>query len=97
MRRTRAERRHNDWTKIRKKANIIKHVLWDGEEWYNNYWESQEHRLSKGKVHCSCPLCRAKTRIEGYKISDLKKLEKLQSSVDESEMNLKILPRHIEW
>lgn len=96
MRRTKAERRHNDWMKIRKKANIIKNV-WNDEEWFEGFWRHQEHRLSKEKVHCSCPMCSAKTRKNGYKISDLKKLEALQSSLDESEMNLKILPRHIEW
>ena len=31
MRRTKAERRHNDWTKIHHKAAIIKHV-WQDEE-----------------------------------------------------------------
>jgi len=32
----------------------------------------------KGKIHCSCPLCRAKVKYNGYKISDIKKLEKLK-------------------
>ena len=97
MRRTKAERRHNDWKKIHKKANIIKHVFADGEEWFEGFWEHQQHRLSKEKVHCSCPICSAKTKDRGYKASDLRKLEALQSSVNESEMNLKILPRHKEW
>lgn len=97
MRRTKAERRHNDWKKIHKKANIIKHVFVDGEEWFEGFWEHQQHRLSKEKVHCSCPICSAKTKDRGYKASDLRKLEALQSSVNESEMNLKILPRRKEW
>ena len=96
MRRTRAERRHNDWMKIRKKTSIIKNV-WNEEDWFEGFWEHQKHRLSKDKVHCSCPICSAKTRTHGYKASDLRKLEALQSSLDESEMNLKILPRHKEW
>lgn len=96
MRRTKAERRHNDWKKIHKKANIIKNI-WRESSWFENSFENQEHRLSKDKVHCSCPICSAKTRKNGYKISDLKKLEALQYSLNESEMNLKILPRHREW
>lgn len=97
MRRTKAERRHNDWKKIHKKANIIKHVFVDGEEWFEGFWEHQQHRLSKEKIHCSCPICSEKTKDRGYKASDFRKLEALQSSVDESEMNLKILPRRKEW
>jgi len=96
MRRTKAERRHNDWRKIHKKANIIRHV-WEDEGWYKDFWGKQMHRLSKNKIHCSCPMCSAKTNRNGYKISDLKKLESLQYSLDENEMNMKVLPRHIEW
>ena len=96
MRRTKAERRHNDWKKIHKKSKITRHV-WEDEGWYKDFWEKQKHRLSKNKVHCSCPMCSAKTNRNGYKISDLKKLESLQYSLDENEMNMKVLPRHIEW
>ena len=54
---------------------------------------SQEHRLSKNKVHCSCPLCSAKSKRNGYKISDLKKFEALQYSVEEADVNLNMTPR----
>lgn len=30
--------------------------------------------LSKGKVHCSCPLCQSKTKIHGFKHSDRKRM-----------------------
>ena len=33
--------------------------------------------LRKGKIHCSCNMCKAKTKNAGYKISDQKKLDKL--------------------
>lgn len=48
------------------------------------------HQYSKNKIHCSCPRCSAKTRNKGtkvhkgmnpginYKISDLKKIQKLE-------------------
>lgn len=52
--------------------------------WYDNL-----HQYSKNKIHCSCPLCSAKTRNKGkrrhggggfapsinYKISDLRKVQ----------------------
>ena len=90
MRRTKAERRHNDWTKIHHKAAIIKYV-WQDEEWFESTFEGKEHRLNKSKVHCSCPMCSAKTRRNGYKISDLRKLDSLKSSLEEEE-ELEILP-----
>ena len=94
MRRTRAERRHNDWTKIHHKAAIIKYV-WRDEKWFDSAFKGKEHRLSKSKVHCSCPLCSAKTRKNGYKISDLRKLDSLRSSLDEEE-RLGMLPNYKE-
>ncbi len=97
MSRNRAERRHNDWVKIQHKAKIIKNVYYDGEQWFDDVYKGKEHILSKDKIHCSCPMCSAKTNRNGYKISDLKKLEALQSSLDEEDYDLKILPKHKEW
>lgn len=97
MRRTKAERRHNDWVKINRKAKIIKNAFYEGEQWFNDVYAGKEHILSKDKIHCSCPMCSAKTNRNGYKFSDLKKLEALQSSLDEEEVRLQILPKHKEW
>ena len=48
------------------------------------------HQYSKNKIHCSCPMCSAKTRNKGcskhkgmspsvnYKISDVRKIQKLE-------------------
>lgn len=91
MRRTKAERRHNDWTKIHRKAEIIKNTYSEGKDWFNKVFAGKEHKLSKYKVHCSCPMCSAKTRRDGYKISDLRKLDSLKSSLEEEE-ELEILP-----
>ena len=53
--------------------------------YYNNL-----HQYSKNKIHCSCPMCSAKTRNKGnskhkgmsrpinYKISDIRKIQKLE-------------------
>ena len=35
------------------------------------------HQYSKNKIHCSCPLCSAKTRNNGHTISDLKKVQSM--------------------
>lgn len=87
--RTKAERRHNNWTKARRKRRITKEIYWthhQGDwEYYNNL-----HQYSKNKIHCSCPLCAAKTRSRrryGVKYSppvrDLRRINKLQYSLEE--------------
>ena len=57
---------------------------------YNNL-----HQYSKNKIHCSCPLCSAKTRNKGrrdrknyapslnYKHSDIKKIQRLEYSLED--------------
>lgn len=57
--------------------------------YYNNL-----HQYSKNKIHCSCPMCSAKTRNKGhsrhkgmvpginYKISDVRKIQKLEYQDD---------------
>lgn len=58
---------------------------------YNNLYQ-----YSKNKIHCSCPLCSAKTRNKGrrvnawnwapsinYKISDLKKVQSMNDKEEE--------------
>jgi len=53
MCRTLAEKRHNDWTKAIRKQKICRER--DGSEWYPHL-----HQYSKGKIHCSCSLCKPK-------------------------------------
>lgn len=55
MYRTSAERRHNDYKKAKRKRDICLHEY--GWEYYDNL-----HQYSKNKIHCSCPMCSAKTR-----------------------------------
>ncbi len=68
--RTRAERRHNDWTKAKRKWRIDLDTTvefnrkTDDEHLYNDrYWMLYDnlHQYSKNKIHCSCPMCSAKT------------------------------------
>ena len=87
--RTRAERRHNDWTEAIRKKNIAIDV--QDIEWYNNL-----HQYSKNKIHCSCPLCRAKVgkpplwgtcqrRRKNYTLRDLKRYDEMLSELREND------------
>ena len=56
--RTRATRRKNSVKKAIRKKNISLHYGVDAMEWYcNPRYHGSIHPYSKGKVHCSCPLC----------------------------------------
>lgn len=48
--RTKAERRHKDFSKALRKKKICEEQY--GFEYYDNL-----HQYSKNKIHCSCPLC----------------------------------------
>ena len=61
--RTKAERRKNDFKKAIRKKNIVESFY--GYTWYNNL-----HQYSKNKIHCSCPMCSAKTKYNGRKHSE---------------------------
>ena len=44
--------------------------------------EKKKGKLSKGKVHCSCPLCSQKTK-ESLKASDVRKYKRDKTKIDE--------------
>lgn len=94
MKRSSAYYREMAWRHAIRKRRIAREV-YSGEpgwEYYPNL-----HQFSKNKIHCSCPLCSAKTRNKGkrrknvhgfslsinYKISDLKKIQRLKSSEED--------------
>lgn len=56
---------------IERKKNIVKNIRHSSSEMLEN--ERFVGGLDKGKVHCSCPLCREKTGEMGYSISDRRK------------------------
>ena len=79
--RTRAERRKNNFSKIRKRKQIVNDI-------YNDGWcYKHDNQYSKGKIHCSCPLCTAKTKGGNYKHSDRQKIDNMdeQMSIYENE------------
>ena len=79
--------------KALRKRRIAKEIC--GYEYYDNL-----HQYSKNKIHCSCPICSAKTRNKGkrrqrthgwdpsinYKHSDLRKLIRLNYEDGEEEV-----------
>lgn len=60
---------------IRRKKRICERYGWA-------YYED-DGRYSKGKIHCSCPLCAAKSKNGNWKHSDLIKIERLKQQEKE--------------
>ena len=99
--RGRAWRRYKDYTKAKRKRDIDLHVNWwptDYTGFFNNEflkdnWKGYYrhlHQYSKNKIHCSCPMCRAKTKrndrfIVGrsYTMADLRKLMRMLADENE--------------
>ena len=79
--RTRSERRHNDWKHILRKLFIVRHT-WC---FLNEDWKmlKERHRWSKQKVHCSCRMCSAKTKKDGWSPSSKRQIESAMSSFQE--------------
>lgn len=68
--------RFQRYVHIARKKRIIKEQ--------NNYWYyKHEGELDKGKIHCSCWMCSAKTRVHGPKISEIRKIENMNSQEGE--------------
>lgn len=84
--------RHNRIRVIKRKKKIIKEQ--------HNYWYVQHDGiLSKGKIHCSCPLCRhksydeAKMQDKHSAIRDLSQLDDISDTYYVSKEMNKILNR----
>lgn len=68
---SRAYNRNVSWKKAIRKKKIAENVYFDEKNYpyYNNL-----HQYSKNKIHCSCPICSAKTK-DYDKHSDAKRKE----------------------
>ena len=82
------------YRKAKRKQRITEEVYWGGLSYpyYDNL-----HQFSKNKIHCSCPMCSAKTRNKkrrknngrgfapsiNYKISDLRKVQSMDSQIED--------------
>ena len=95
MARTRAWRRYKDYIKAKRKRDIDRARTrpWvDPSEIEDYLWYKHFHQYSKGKIHCSCPMCRAKTKRNDYYIvghsytmADLRKQMRMTDSEEEWE------------
>jgi hypothetical protein len=61
--RSRAYYRHHRKRVINRKKAIVKHGFWHVKD-------EQFGRLAKGKIHCSCWMCRQKTWMHGFPKSE---------------------------
>ena len=102
LQRSRSWRRYKDYTKAKRKQKIDLEVCWYPTFWVG-YSDSEYvfprrglyrnlHQYSKNKIHCSCPMCSAKTRNKGrrrvlhanyspsinYKMTDLKRVQSMK-------------------
>ena len=87
----RAYTRTKSWTKALRKYHIDRDIS-AGKWWpmYNNL-----HQYADNKIHCSCPMCSAKTNnkkhngprgwepSKNWSISDQKKINNMESQVEE--------------
>lgn len=72
----RSRNRWKSYCKAKRKQRIDKERA--AERWptyYNNL-----HQYSKNKIHCSCPLCRAKKKFDGPGMQDLRRAEAMDAS-----------------
>lgn len=83
----RGNRRRVAYTKGYRKAQIMKNVMGYEEEHIPTV-----SKLSKAKIHCSCPLCAAKTKknmgnrdrgLNSWKASDRRKIVACNDAVQE--------------
>lgn len=70
-----AYKRFKTQVHISRKKRIVKDCWGLSPDFIPNVL-TQPHRLSKGKVHCSCPMCSQKTRKNGWKYRDKVNREK---------------------
>ena len=72
MHRTRDYRRKMNYTKAIRKRKIDHEI--HETPFYNNIG-----RYIKGKIHCSCALCRAKSNGDNWKKSDAVRIDSMRS------------------
>ena len=96
MSRTRAYNRHMSIKKAIRKKKLAEEIYPDGDShpYYDNL-----HQYSKNKIHCSCPICSAKTKNKGkhrrrasgwnpsvnYKPADSRRLEAMDLDIQNFE------------
>lgn len=85
LNRSRSEIRHNYFRCKNRKLNLLYDI--NGKSSIDKYYTKRHKgQLSKGKIHCSCNMCSTKSK-DSLKISDLKKINKLDFDLNESKMD----------
>ena len=73
-----ARKRQLDRNKQKRKEVLVRDLWHGAEELLDN--QRFVGKLLKGKIHCSCDMCATKTKKDGWKASDKRKLEKISES-----------------
>jgi hypothetical protein len=72
------------WTYLPKMPISLSAFYTSGEgAWLPYYYVPSRGYLSKGKIHCSCNLCSAKTGKKNYSVNDLRKIQHLKDAFKE--------------
>ena len=83
--RTKAERLHLTYKKIKKRLNIIKNC-WYSDVDGKHKEEEQPHRMNKFNLNCGCKMCKGYKHVgnskEKFKHSDLKKKESADEQIN---------------
>jgi hypothetical protein len=86
LNRDRAYYRYQRNQHILRKIHILKGY---GDWWAEGWMQGQQGRLAKGKIHCSCPMCREKS-YDDWSMSDKRKILSGKQQVEDlSEGDLK--------
>ena len=80
MKRDRSYHRRQRMRAIHRKEGILKRI--GGEEYVRAWTGGDPGRLAKGKIHCSCPMCREKS-CDSPSIPELRKQEAFQEQMKE--------------
>jgi hypothetical protein len=82
MKKSRAERRSQRQRVICRKVHILKRYGGDNYVYAWSAGGKKIGRFAKGKIHCSCPMCRRKS-YDDPSTADKRKLISAQQQIDE--------------
>ena len=95
-----------------KRKQRMARIIYHWHNWDNPDWEYYDnlHQYSKNKIHCSCPMCQAKTRNKGdrrnkrknysrainYRRQDLRRMIDMDQDLEDS-LDIPTKRRVKEW
>lgn len=75
--------RHQRERAIKRKVNIIKNVWnYSNDDLLLHPWLIKPGKLSKGKLHCSCKMCKYEKHYQILKIKYKSKLGSMKNEID---------------